>query len=151
MKKFFALRSVLVLCPFLFSFSTNRGGDVLQIFLNGRQVHQQFVQNDKTVKTLHLANLNPNDRIAVFYSHCGYAGKNRMLVFKNEKNQVVKEMKFPDAASNQSLMQFQQNEVSKNSSGTTKLYYSSNEMPQARWIATLTWAETKASAKTALL
>lgn len=43
MKKLCIFLYLLATCLFLFSFSTNRGGDVFRVFLNGRQVHQQFV------------------------------------------------------------------------------------------------------------
>jgi hypothetical protein len=151
MKKSFVFLSLLVLCTSFFSFTTNRGGDVLQIFLNGRQVHQQFVHADKSVKTLHFASLSENDRIEVFYSHCGYAGKSRVLFFKNEKDEVMKEMKYPDAAGNQRFMPFYRKNLPKDNSGTVKLYYSAKELPSAMWIATLTWGKNKGRTNTALL
>lgn len=103
------------------------------------------------MKTLHLAHLSENDRVEFFYSHCGHPGKNRVLLFKNEKEEVVKEIKFPDEAGSPSLMSFRRKEVSNHSRGTLTLYYASKELPEKRWIATISWNKAKPKAKTALL
>lgn len=151
MKKLFIFLSVVAPCLFLFSFSTNRGGDIFRVFLNGRQVHQQFIDPDKTVKALHLTHLAENDKVEVFYSHCGHPGKGRVLLFKNEKEEVVREIKFPDEAGSPNLMGFRRKEVLSQSSGTLFLYYASKEMLQPRRIATISWTEAKPVAKKALL
>ncbi len=136
MKKYFALSLFLILCTTIFSFTVKRGGDVFEVYLNGRQVHQQFIHADKSVKTLHLASSNDNDKIEVLYSHCGHAGKNRVITIRNEKNEPIKELKFPDAAGNRSMMAFYRKDISKNKSGIVKLYYSSRELSEGRLLAT---------------
>jgi hypothetical protein len=151
MKKVFSFSFLALCCAMLISFSASRGGDVLQIYLNGRQVHQQFVQVDKSVKTLSLSSLHESDRIEIFYSHCGYAGKNRVLRFENERGEMLKEMKFPDAANHRSRMLFHRKDVSTKSNGMVKLYYFSQELPEKRWIATITWTGSRTGAKTASL
>src|SRR4051812_34005539 len=91
-----------VLSLSLFSFTTDRGGDVFEIYLNGKQVHRQFVHVDKSVKTLQFDAFNANDKIEVFYSHCGRPGTKRVLTFRNEKNELIKELKYPDTENNRS-------------------------------------------------
>lgn len=83
MKKFnrslFALLALPVLCVAASSFDNPRGGDTLEIYLNGKQVHQQFVHADNSTKALHLSAFTDNDKIDVMYSHCGKAGTGRVL------------------------------------------------------------------------
>ncbi len=136
-----------VLCMGLFSFSSNSGGDVFEIYLNGKQVHRQFVHIDNSVKTLQLQTSGDNDKIEVFYSHCGVMGKSRVLTLRNEKNGVVKELKFPDANNNRSLMGFYRRDIANNRNTGLNLYYSSKELPAGKLLATLHWNEQKVIAK----
>ena len=106
MKRQLFLPVLILLMTSFFSFNQNRGGDVFEIYLNGQRIHQQFVHMNNAAKTLHLSPFNENDKIEVFYSHCGLSGKNRVLIFKNEKNELMKELKFPDSNTNRSLMAF---------------------------------------------
>jgi hypothetical protein len=95
MKKQFFMAVVLVLSTVLFSFTTHRGGDVVQIYLNGRQVHQTFVHANQSAEMFTLSALGNSDQVAVFYSHCGKPGTGRTLLFRNEKNEVVKTLSYP--------------------------------------------------------
>ncbi|MDQ3842965.1 MAG: hypothetical protein M3342_02980, partial [Bacteroidota bacterium] len=54
------LLALPVLCTVLCSFSGNSGGDVFEIYLNGKQVLQQFVYMDKSAKTLQLQTSGDN-------------------------------------------------------------------------------------------
>ena len=143
MKKFLLLPILSLLSVFQLSFSNTRGGDVLQVFLNGRQVHQQFVHVDKSAKTLHLTSVKESDRLEVFYSHCGHTGKSRVLIFKNEMGEVVKKLTYPDVEGNVSRMAFSKTDVLKANGGNLKLFYASKEMTEARWVATISWENSK--------
>lgn len=147
MKKYFVRLSVLVICAAFFSFSAKKGGDTIEIYLNGKQVHQQFVHNDKSTKNLHLSSFNGNDKIDVFYSHCGVTGKNRVLTLRNEKNELIKELKFADAEKKRSFMSFYQKDVAKSKFNKINLYYSSKELPEGKLLATLTWDTKKMTAR----
>lgn len=146
MKKFsisaFVLLAFSMLGSALFSFTAKKGGDVFEIYLNGKQIHQQFVHADKSTKTLQLAAVNSNDKIEVFYSHCGTTGKSRVLTIRNEKNELIKELKFADANTKRSMMSFYWKDISnaKNKSTKLNLYYSSKEMPEGKMLAALTWS-----------
>ncbi|RYZ50972.1 MAG: hypothetical protein EOO14_18585, partial [Chitinophagaceae bacterium] len=74
MKKLIAFCLASVFWVASSSFSGKWGGDSFAIYLNGKQVHQQFVYADKSVKTLSLTSANKNDKIEVLYSHCGRGG-----------------------------------------------------------------------------
>ena len=138
---------MLVLCTALFSFSNKRGGDVFEIYLNGKQVHQQFVHIDKSVKTIYLASLSDNDKIDVYYSHCGYAGKARVITIRNEKNEVIKKMEFGDGEGKRSPMSFYRKDIAKTKSARVTISYSSKELPEGKLLATVVWGENKAMAK----
>ena len=147
MKKYAALCFGFGLLALLLSFSVKPGGDVFEIYFNGKQVLQQFVHVSKGTKTLQLASLNENDKIDVVYSHCGRSGSNRTLVIKNAKEEVIKELKFADGSSNRSVMSFYRKDIPVNKNSETKLYYYSKELPEGRLLANVQWSENKVLAK----
>jgi len=138
--------SVMFLSITSFSFTNNKGGDVFEIYLNGKQMIQQFVHGDKSAKTLHLASIGENDKIEVFYSHCGVTGKSRVLTIRNEKNELVKELKFADVAKH-SRMVFQKKDIPGNKSSKMNLYYSSKELTTPKLLATISWKENRSLAR----
>jgi len=82
--KLIAVKSLLILvCATLFSFSPKRGGDSFEIVLNGKRVLQQFVYASKGVQTIQLAPTSDNDKLDIYYSHCGQVGKDRYITIKN--------------------------------------------------------------------
>jgi len=146
MKKYSFL-SLLLLCIGFSSFSTHKGGDVFTIYLNGKQVCRQFVLVDKSIKTLQLDASNANDKIEISYSHCGRVGTSRVLTFRNEQNEPVKELKFPDASKKQSFMGFYCKYVAKNENTKLNVYYSAKELPEGRLLTTLQWNDRKVIAE----
>lgn len=148
MKKYAALCLALGLCMFLLSFSNKRGGDVIEIYFNGKQVLQQFVHLNKGPQTLQLASLGSNDKIDVLYSHCGQTGRSRVLAIRNEKNELIKELKFADNNGKRSLMSFSGKDIPKSKAGQKmNLYYFSKELPDGKLLAAITWSESKVIAK----
>ena len=103
--KLIVSKSLLILvCATLFSFSSKRGGDSFEIVLNGKRVLQQFVYASKSVQTIQLVQSSDNDKLDIYYSHCGQVGKNRYVTIKNEKDQPIKVWKFEDAADKDGAM-----------------------------------------------
>jgi hypothetical protein len=151
MKKLFVLLSCYFLVHAFGSFSGKWGGDVVEIYLNGRQVHQQFMHADKSAKPLQLPSLRDNDKVEVFYSHCGTSGKGRKLVFKNDRNETVKTITFPDTENTRSRLPFLGKDIAGSKSNNLKIYYFSNELPKGCMLATLTVREGSVIAKTASL
>jgi hypothetical protein len=149
MKKYtFLFVSFLVmLCIGLFSFSSNGGGDVFAIYFNGRQVHRQFVHIDHSVKALQLNVSGANDKVEVFYSHCGKMGTSRTLTLKNERNELIKELKFADADDDKSLMGFYPATFAKAQNVKVNLYYASKELPEGKLLATINWNDQKLTAQ----
>lgn len=129
---------------FLFSFSPKKGGDSFEIWLNGKKVIQQFVHVSKGTQTLSLANYSGNDKVDIYYNHCGQAGKNRFLTLKDEKDHVLTVWKFADASNNNSAMSFKIKDITKfrKNSGKLVLFYSSSELPAGMALAVIGTNET---------
>ncbi len=146
MKKHVVLCFAAALCSLFLSFSTKRGGDSFAIFLNGKQVLQQFVYADKSAKTLSLGPLRDNDKIEVQYSHCGRPGKDRVITITDEKNNLLKKLEFGDGENGSSRMVFYRRDITAKS-GTFKLFYTAKELPEGRILATIVSTEGKVVAK----
>ena len=146
MKKIVTCSAIWLLSMALSSFSTTPGGDVFELYLNGHKVHQQFIHADGGVKNLSLQQTTGNDKLEVLYSHCGQAGKGRIITIRNEKNEVIKEMKFGDGKTKNSLMAVYRKDIAKQITGSMKLFYSSKELPEGRLLATIRWNTTAATA-----
>lgn len=146
MKKYAAI-FMLGLCAFCFSFTKKPGGDSFEIYLNGKQVIQQFVLAKKATATLNLSSSNGNDKIDVFYSHCGRVGTSRVLTIRNEKGEPLKEWKFANENNKRSFMSFTRKEIPETKTDGLRLYYSSKELPEGRLLATIRSGENKTLAK----
>ena len=127
-------------CLAFFSFASPRGGDSFEIWLNGRMVLQQFVHVSKGVQTLQLNGSSENDRLEVYYRHCGQIGKNRYMTIQDESGHALKVWKFADAIDNNTAMSFKVKDIlrlKKNKSSKLNLFYSSHELPDGRLLATI--------------
>ncbi len=144
--KLIIAKSLLILvCATLFSFSSKRGGDSFEIVLNGKRVLQQFVYASKGIQTIQLAQTSDNDKLDIYYSHCGQVGKNRYITIKNEKDQPIKVWKLADAVDKNGVMSFKLKDIlslRKNKTDKLNLFYSSSELPAGRTLATIAGEET---------
>lgn len=123
----------------LFSFSTGKGGDSFQVYFNGKLMLEQFVYVDNSVKTLQLTSTSANDKIDVYYNHCGRTGKNRMITIKDEKDKILKTWKFADATG-KSAMTIMLKDIyglEKNNQAKFSIVYSSKELPSGKSLATV--------------
>ena len=149
--KLIAVKSLLILsCATLFSFSSKRGGDSFEIVLNGKRVLQQFVYASKGVQTIQLTQTSDNDKLDIYYSHCGQVGKDRYITIKNEKDQPIKAWKFADAVDKNGAMSFKLKDIlslRKNKTDKLNLSYSSSELPAGRTLATIAGEETGVARK----
>lgn len=73
------------------------GGDSYRIYLNNKLILQQYVTRSLDLKDLPLSEANANDKLVIYYNHCGATGRSRSIAVKNESGVVLKEWKFPDA------------------------------------------------------
>jgi len=130
---------------FLFSFSKNKGGEGFEIYLNSKLVVQQFGNNMNTLKTISLDKSQSASQLSVKYFHCGRPGKDRTIAIKDANNKILKQWHFPDVSAasvavNELAMNFKVSDVlglQKSNTGNLSLYYSSNELPKGRVLATL--------------
>ena len=75
-----------------------RGVDSYRIYLNSKLILQQYVGQPLKLESLELGAANANDRLVVYYNHCGATGRSRSISVKDENGNVLKEWKFRDAA-----------------------------------------------------
>jgi hypothetical protein len=73
------------------------GTDSYRIYLNNKLVLQQYVTRSLDLKNLPLSEANANDKLVIYYNHCGATGRSRTIAVKDENGVVLKEWKFPDA------------------------------------------------------
>ena len=73
------------------------GTDSYRIYLNNKLVLQQYVTRSLDLKNLPLSEANANDKLVIYYNHCGATGRSRSIAVKDENGVVLKEWKFPDA------------------------------------------------------
>jgi hypothetical protein len=144
-KIIFAKSLLIMVCASLFSFAPRRGGDSFEIVLNGKRVLQQFVYASKGVQTIQLTATSDNDKLDIYYNHCGQVGKNRYITVKNEKDQPIKVWKVADAVEKNGAMSFKLKDIlslRKNKTDKLNLFYSSSELPAGRTLATIAGEET---------
>ena len=130
----------LVASTALFSFSSPKGGDSFEIYLNGKLLVQQALHVDKTVKNLELAYSSPNDKLDIYYSHCGQTGKSRYITIRDEKDHALKVWQFPDTEDKRAAMTIMLKDIpglQKNSLSKINLFYSSKELPSGRLLASI--------------
>jgi hypothetical protein len=133
----FAKASVLILAAICLQSFFHKGGDYYKVLLNDKLVAEQYLAKPIALKQLSLTASNNNDRLTVYYSHCGQPGKNRSVLLKNENGKILKEWKFNDSKSQE--MQLPVSEVLKASSklNLVSVYYSSREIPAGRMLINL--------------
>ncbi|MBC7827650.1 MAG: hypothetical protein H7122_07890 [Chitinophagaceae bacterium] len=134
------LLAMAILSVTLFSFSLRPGGDHFEVYINKKLVFQQIVSQPSSLKNFSLDESNKSDRVEVFYSHCGKIGSKRTITIKDGKN-TVKQWRFSDVGSHKfmsigakDILAFQ----NKNADRTINLYYSSEELPEGRLLASIT-------------
>lgn len=130
---------LLAICTTLFSFSPTPGGDKFEIYLNNKLVLEEYVTQKTTgTKYLSLSPANANNKIAVYYSHCGKTGTGRKILIRDEKNRFVKQFEFADATGNDKTMSWKAKDILnllKSKDRATLLIYVSRELPGGRLLA----------------
>lgn len=73
------------------------GADSYRIYLNNKLILQQYVSRSLDLRNLPLSEANANDKLVIYYNHCGATGRSRSIAVKDENGVVLKEWKFQDA------------------------------------------------------
>jgi hypothetical protein len=136
------------------SFSSKKGGEGFEIFLNSKVVLQQFGSQMNIIKSIELDQRFFDDQLVIRYHHCGQTGKNRSITIRDSQNKILKEWKFANvSAANLAISEATMAcnikdilSLHKNNPGKLSLYYSSLELPAGRLLANIILSD-KSSAK----
>ena len=139
--------ALIILGAAAFSFSVFPGGEGFEISLNDKVIVQRFGNDMNNVQTLQLNSAKANDKLIIKYYHCGRVGKNRVISFKDEQNNVIKEIHFDDVNNPVAAMSLLVKDIMSLKKGNTtlKLYYSSSELPKGRMLVTINTSRTNLS------
>ena len=55
------------------------GTDSYRIYLNNKLILQQYVSRSLDLKSLPLSEANANDKLVIYYNHCGATGRSRSI------------------------------------------------------------------------
>lgn len=136
-KWLFATPLLAIISMITSSFSSLPGGDSYKIYVNNKLVCQRYLYEEKALQTLTWTQSNYNDKVDIYYSHCGTVGKNRVIAIKDAQNNILKKWVFADAKGNNKSMSCTVKDIlnaGKNNS-TIYLYYTSAELPKGKLLA----------------
>lgn len=131
---------LVVLAVSFMSFAKKTGGEGYEIFVGSKLVIQQFGATSGSVQSLQLNPANTGDKISVKYYHCGQPGKDRVITIKDETGAQVKEIRYNDSPTANSVMTIEVRElltVKKGKTGKLSLYYVAKGMPSSRLLTTI--------------
>lgn len=83
------------------------GLDTFAVYLNEKLILKQAVNEPISLQSLQLGKANASDRLVIYYSQCNVenkVGKSRVLAIKNAKGHTVREWKFADSKTGESVM-----------------------------------------------
>ena len=92
--------SLLAISPVLISFSSPRGGEGFEVYLDGKVIMQRFGQELNKPALLKLDNKSKTSEIKLRYYRCGATAKNKKIVLRSSANKWLKEWKLSDASDN---------------------------------------------------
>jgi len=124
----------------LSTFDAKAGGDSYEIYLNNKLILKQYVTQPLNIKSLQLDKVNSNDRLVIFYRHCGHTGKGRSIAIKDEKGKILKEWKFANSTGSNESMIIPVKEIlqlEKNVNGGLMLYYAAQQLPKGLMLTSL--------------
>ena len=133
----------------LVSFISPRGGDHYQVYLNKKLIFQEYVSLSSSVKSFQLERNNYSGEIDVVYSHCGEAGKNRIIKITDTENNLLKQWTFGNGKDHKSAMNFQVKEMllaqKNNPVNKLNLYYSSDQLPKGKLLTSIVLVDRNAA------
>ena len=133
----------------LVSFISPRGGDHYQVYLNKKLIFQEYVSLSSSVKSFQLERNNYSGEIDVVYSHCGEAGKNRIIKITDTENNLLKQWTFGNGKDHKSAMNFQVKEMllaqKNNPVNKPNLYYSSDQLPKGKLLTSIVLVDRNAA------
>jgi hypothetical protein len=130
---------LVIVCATLFSFIRIAGGDSFQVYLNGKLVLDKALYKNKDIQNLEFVQASFNDKVEIYYSHCGRTGTSRSITAKDEQQKILKTWHFSDASGKNMSFRLQDlRDVQTNSKkNNISLYYSSKELPSGQQLASV--------------
>ena len=134
---------LLVLGAVALSFSVLPGGEGFEISLNDKIIVKRYGSDMEKVQTLQLNAASSGDKLTIKYYHCGRVGKNKTIIFKDIKGNIIKEIHFADVNNPIAAMTLRVEEILKLKKGnaTLGLYYSSSELPSGRMLVKINYGK----------
>jgi hypothetical protein len=131
----------VALCALLFSFSSRPGSHSFQVYLDSKLVIDQHVNSNMDAPKLSLDPAENYNQLVVKYNECGRTVTGRTITIKDDRNNVLKELRFEGASSGyEGTMLCPVKDIlalKQKGSNTLKLYYSSKEFPVGQQLAYL--------------
>ena len=123
----------------LFSFDRLPGGDSFQVYLNGKLVLDKALYKSKEIQNLEFVQASSNDKVEIYYSHCGQKGTNRAIAAKDEHQKVLKTWRFANDGKYMSIQLSELNSLqANNKTDKIGLYYSSKELSAGQQLVLVT-------------
>jgi len=121
----------------LSSFSAMPGAHSFQVYLDGKQLADQYVGKNTAIPRITITN---QSQLLVKYNECNHTTRARVLTIKDENDVVLKEWKFEgETIGFKDPMTCTIREIAALKHKTVKLFYSSAEFQARTQIATLTF------------
>ena len=118
-------------------FSNRAGGDYYKVLLNNKLITEQFLYKPITMKTLSLNSSNSNDKLTIYYSHCGMAGAGRIISIKTTSGSLLGKWDFADSKLIELQLPVKDLLKTSGKNPTVLLYYSSKEIPSGKPLLTI--------------
>ena len=137
--------AILACTAALLSFSYRLGGDHFTISINGTKLIEQHVAMKSPAKVIYIDKYNADDKVSIYYSHCGKIGSSRTVLLKDNWNTTLKEWNFKDSQKD-AEMSFKMKDImtvqQANKSARLSLYYKAGELDKAMLLAGINSGQT---------
>lgn len=140
---FMKIFTLVTLCFITFSFTTKRGLDSYEIYLNDKLILKQSVNQPLSLRKLQLGKANDSDQLRINYQHCegNGVGTGRSIVIKDKKGNTLKKWTFANAIGSNTAMVIPVKELLQvernNANQDLSIYYTAQELPKGEMLAAL--------------
>jgi len=141
--KSLALKPVLALLFVgMFTISATTGVDSFEIYLNNKLLMKHTMTEPLTLKTLKLIDANASDQLKIVYMQCTAPekrGRNRKITLVDEQGKLVKEWKFPNAGTDNTMVIPVKELLAaqKNNEGKLTLSYTADDLGRHQQLAAI--------------
>jgi hypothetical protein len=121
------------------------GGESFEIYLNNKLLVRQHVTQSFNLQDLNLKEVNANDKLVVYYNHCGMPGKSRTIAITDAAGNVLKKWTFGDAATAKEGMSIPVKELlalqEKHKNSKLAIHYTAKELPKGLTLAGMKFSD----------